>query len=106
VKFLLDHDVPDRIGDVLRQEGHDVHHLREVLPVDAEDATVWEWVHANKSTLVTCNRDDFLDLAKGQPGPGLLILIRRRSRLAECAAILRLIRQAGETGLDGNINYA
>jgi hypothetical protein len=33
VKFFLDHDVPTEVGRVLRQEGHEVIELRQVLPV-------------------------------------------------------------------------
>ena len=34
------------------------------------------------------------------------ILIRRRTRQAECAHLLSLLRRADETGLIGNINLA
>ena len=56
--------------------------------------------------LVTCNRDDFLALASEQPGAGLIVLIRRRTRQAECAHLLALLTRAGEDGLHGNINFA
>jgi len=49
--------------------------------------------------LVTCNRDDFLSLAKIQKHYGIVILIRRRSRIAECGAMLRLVRNASVSGL-------
>jgi hypothetical protein len=32
VKFFLDHDVPAEVGRVLRQVGHEVIELRQVLP--------------------------------------------------------------------------
>lgn len=53
----------------------------------------------------------FLALAEQAVGaqqlfPGLIVLIRRRSRQAECARLLQLLRQAGETGLSNNINFA
>ncbi len=56
--------------------------------------------------MITCNRDDFLKLAAKGPHLRLIILIRRRSPQAECANLLRLIRKAGEQGLQGNINFA
>lgn len=56
--------------------------------------------------MVTCNRNDFLALANKGPHHGLIILIRRRSAQLECTNLLRLIRQAGDEGLDGNINFA
>ena len=62
--------------------------------------------HRDHRLLVTCNRDDFLTLAETQPDAGIIVLIRRDSRLAECAALLRLLDKAGETGLADNINFA
>jgi predicted nuclease of predicted toxin-antitoxin system len=106
VNFLLDHDVPERVAEVLLVEGHRVIRLREALPIEACDPEVLAHAHRHGMILVTCNRDDFLSLAAGQPNPGLIVLIRRQSRLAECAAILRLLRHAGESGLAGNINFA
>jgi hypothetical protein len=50
--------------------------------------------------------DHFLPLAGAGPHPGLVILIRRKTRQAECAHLLRLLRSAGESGLAGNVNFA
>jgi hypothetical protein len=36
----------------------------------------------------------------------LIILIRRSTRQAECAHLLALLRKAGESGIQGNINLA
>jgi hypothetical protein len=55
---------------------------------------------------MTCNRDDFLHLAATQPHHGVVIVIRRRSRGEERAALLRLLDRAGETGLGNNVNFA
>jgi hypothetical protein len=41
-----------------------------------------------------------------QPNPGLVVLIRRRSRQAECGNLLKLLREAGESGIAGKINFA
>jgi hypothetical protein len=56
--------------------------------------------------MLICNRDDFLELAARHSHPGLIILIRRRTRHAECAHLLALLTRAGESGLNGNINFA
>jgi predicted nuclease of predicted toxin-antitoxin system len=106
VTFLLDHDVPERVGDVLRQEGHPVIRLREILPIETNDFLVLEYAGKNKMILVTCNRDDFLGLVATTPNHGLIVLVRRPSRLAECSAMLKLVRKAGESGLSGNVNFA
>jgi len=106
VKFLFDQDMPDDLGHVLRQLGHTVLLLREVLPCTAPDPEVLAYATAHGLILVTCNRNDFLALAPTQPHPGLILLFRRKSRTAERAALVHLIEKAGEQGLSGNINFA
>jgi predicted nuclease of predicted toxin-antitoxin system len=106
VNFLFDHDVPQRVGDVVRQEGHSVVLLREVLPLNTADAEVLAYATEHEQILVTCNRDDFLALAHSMTHHGIIILVRRQSRLAESSAILKLLRNAGESGLVKNINFA
>jgi hypothetical protein len=56
--------------------------------------------------VITCNRRDFLRLAVTEAHAGLIILVRRRTRMAECAAILRLVQRAGESGITNNVNFA
>jgi hypothetical protein len=56
--------------------------------------------------VITCNRRDFLRLATTEPHAGVIILVRRRTRMAECAAILRLLQRAGASGIATNINFA
>lgn len=104
--FLLDQDVPDSIARVVQQAGHEVHRLREMLPVDSPDEAVLAFAHSRGALLVTCNRDDFLSLAKTKPHAGIIVLIRRPTRIAECSAFLRLLQSAGESGLRNNINFA
>ena len=106
MRFLLDHDVPDRVGHVLRQEGHEVCFLRDVLPRDVPDERVLDHAVSERMVLVTCNRDDFLGLVRERGHAGLIILIRRRTRIQECAAVLSLIGRAGAAGLTGNTNFA
>ncbi len=109
--FLLDHDVPDEVGQMLRHWGHEVVHLRDVLPANSTDADVFASAQARAMIILSCNRDDFLSLAKeacgtGSTFGGLVILIRRRTRQAECAHLLGLLRRAGPGGISGNINFA
>jgi predicted nuclease of predicted toxin-antitoxin system len=106
VRFLLDHDVPVEIGRVLRREGHEATELRSVLPVDASDVEVLNYANGNGLLLISCNRDDFLALIANRPNPGVIILIRRRSRQAECGHLLTLLSRASESGLRGNVNFA
>ena len=91
---------------MLRQENHDVTELRSALPVTTDDLDALRYASERGLFLVTCNRDDFLTLVANHPNPGLIVLIRRRSRLAECGRLLALLEKSGEDGLRGNINYA
>lgn len=106
MKFLLDHDIPEDLSYLLRELGHEVLRLRDVLPPEASDPTVLQFAQEHDCLLVTCNRDDFIELAQRQPHHGIIIIVRRRTRAAERAALLLLLDRAGETGLRGNINFA
>ena len=106
MRFLLDNDVPDAVGRVLMEAGHDVLLLRDVLPKKSSDPAVLDYAVADGLLLITCNRDDFIPLARLRTHFGLIVLIRRRSRVVECANLLRLLDFAGESGLAGNINFA
>jgi len=64
VKFLLDHDVPEDLSYLLRQLGHKITLLRKALPPNASDEAVLQFAYDQESLLVTCNRDDFLHLAR------------------------------------------
>lgn len=106
MKFLLDHDVPDDLSYLLGELTHEVRLLRKVLPEDASDESVLQFAHDNDCVLLTCNRNDFLELAKHKPHHGIIVLVRRRTRAAERAALFRLLDSAGEAGLKDNINFA
>ena len=90
MKFLLDHDVPEDLSYLLEQLGHDVTLLRKALPEDASDESVLQFAHERGCVLLTCNRDDFLHLATKKPHHGIVVVIRRRTRAAERAALFRL----------------
>ena len=106
MNFLLDHDVPVDIERVLVQSKHTVEKVANVLSPVAPDNDVFLFAVQEKRILITCNRDDFLTLAKQSDHPGLIILIRRKTRIAECAALLKLLSKAGNQGIMHNINFA
>jgi predicted nuclease of predicted toxin-antitoxin system len=106
VNFLLDHDVPDDVIYSLLALGHEVHKLRDVLPVTTSDEELLRAAAARNDVLITCNRDDFLGLAQRVPHAGIIVLVRRRSRALERAALVQLLDNAGEAGIRGNINFA
>jgi len=106
VKFLLDHDAPDDAAFSLEALGHVVLKLRDVLRTTAPDEEVLRLAGERECVLVTCNRDDFLAAAGRVAHHGIIVLIRRRSRALERAALVRLLDSAGELGLKNNINFA
>ena len=107
MKFLLDHDVPADIGYLLRHWGHEATVLRDVLKITAPDEEVFDYLCKHCLIGITCNRNHFLALAGDTIShPGLIILIRRRTRQMECARLRTLFTRAGETGILGNINFA
>ena len=80
--------------------------MRDMLPKEASDPVVLKFAHERDFLLVTCNRDDFVELAKARPHHGIVIVIRRKTRAAERSALFRLLERAGEAGLKNNINFA
>ena len=47
MKFVLDHDVPDELSYLLRELGHEVLLLRQVLPTEASDEKVLNFARDN-----------------------------------------------------------
>ena len=76
------------------------------LSTTAPDDDVLRLAAEQDRVLITCNRDDFLTAAKRVPHHGIVILVRRKSRALERAAMVRLLDAAGESGLRDNINFA
>jgi predicted nuclease of predicted toxin-antitoxin system len=106
VKFLLDHDVPDDLSYLLEELNHEVMLLRKSLPGNSSDEAVLQFAHDRGCVLLTCNRNDFLHLVTTRPHHGVVIIIRRRTRADERAALFRLLERAGEAGLVNNVNFA
>lgn len=105
--FFLDQDIPEEIALLLRHWGHTATVLRDALPITTPDAEVFSYARDHGMIMVTCNRNDFLTQAAKHPEhSGLIILIRRRTRQAECGKVLGLLQRTGEHGLRNNINFA
>lgn len=80
--------------------------MREVLPTTTTDSDAWQWARTHGAVFVSCNRNDVLALRPEGKHPGIVILVRRRTRQAEIAAMQKLLTAAGEQGLENNINFA
>ena len=106
MKFLLDEDVAVEVARCLQQAGHEVVFVADALGKRTDDVEVWRHAASVGAIMLTCNRQDFLELAGTEPAAGLIILNRRNSRQSECNHLLRLLAKAGESGLKGNINFA
>jgi predicted nuclease of predicted toxin-antitoxin system len=106
VRFLVDEDVAIEVARSLQQAGHDVSLVAEVLGPRTDDVDIWHHAVRTSAIVISCNRQDFLELAGTQPETGLIVLNRRRTRQAECRHVLRLLASAGGAGLTGNINFA
>lgn len=106
MRFLVDEDVPVEAARCLQQAGYEVSLVTETLGVRTDDVDVWQHAVETQASVITCNRQDFLELAGTAPETGLIVLNRRRTRMAECQHLLALLARAGESGLNGNINFA
>ncbi len=106
MNFFLDHDVPAELGGILRRKGHRVEILKDVLPIRTDDLVALRYAVERNQVVITCNRRDFLRLGQTEKHVGIIILIRRQTRLMECAAVLHFLRRAGESGIANNINFA
>ena len=73
MKFLLDQDVPEDLSYLLHELGHEVLRLRDVLPQETADLLVLQFAHEHGCLLVTCNRNDFIELAQRQPHHGIIV---------------------------------
>ena len=107
MRIFLDHDVPADLALLLRHWRHEVVLLRDVLPADTPDEQAFAHARTHGLITITCNRADYLALAaRFTEHPGLIILVRRRTRQTETSRLLMLLRRAGEQGLANNVNFA
>ena len=103
---MVDEDVSQEVVRCLLDGGCEELPVIDILGKQAEDGEIWKDAVQRRAIVVTCNRQDFLELAGTAPETGLVILNRRRTRQAEYGNVLRLVRQAGEACLKNNIKFA
>lgn len=66
LRFLCDQCVPTEISDYLRQRGHEVSRLNQVLPIRSPDAAVISKAQELKAILLSLN-GDFSDIVAYPP---------------------------------------
>ena len=71
VRFLLDEMYSERVGDLLREAGHDAVHVREIGLGGAADGDVLARAVEEGRTLVSENAVDFLPLLDQRQSAGL-----------------------------------
>jgi predicted nuclease of predicted toxin-antitoxin system len=68
IKFFIDQNVPDSVGVALRNRGHHVTLLREVIPTASPDPLVASTALLNRAVLVSFDRDFDQKRAESQIG--------------------------------------
>ena len=98
MRFLVDEDLSEEIASILRAEGVDAVHIRELGLSGADDREVLDEAAQQERCVVTRNRNDFLMLTEfyfheGRPHHGVLIIPRsypgrQTSRIAQAIMAL------------------
>ncbi len=81
MRFLVDEDLSEEITSILRADGIDAVHVREIGLSGADDHEVLDEAARQKRCVITRNRNDFLTLtefyfSEGRPHYGVLIVPR------------------------------
>jgi predicted nuclease of predicted toxin-antitoxin system len=81
VRFLLDHCVPNGVGKLLAETGHEVVRLGECMPADSSDPVVLRKAEELDAVLVSLN-GDFADITAYPPSKhrGIVALQVRNRR--------------------------
>jgi predicted nuclease of predicted toxin-antitoxin system len=80
MRFLLDHNVPASVANVLRERGHTCILLVDVVPTDSTDPVVARVAEINDCILVTQD-SDFRQIIKRIPD-GAKSTVKRLSRIS------------------------
>jgi len=101
VKLLLDENLSPRAAVDLREDGHNVVHLRERGRLGIADPEVLELAFAEDRVLVTANVADFRKLAAARDlHAGIVLLLDGGLRRDEQLEVLRRVIGALEAGDD------
>lgn len=81
MKFLVDEDLSEELASILRRNGIDAVHIREIGLSGADDHEVLDEAARQKRCVITRNRNDFLMLTEfyfneSRPHNGVLVVPR------------------------------
>lgn len=96
VKLLLDENLSPSVAQTLcTEDGIDACHVRDRAMLGFEDTDVLDKAFAEDRVVVTCNVDDFVELARGRELHAGLILIERggMKRAQQLATIRAAVAQ-------------
>lgn len=100
MKLLLDQNCSAGAAEILRAEGIDVVHAREVGLATADDPDILEWCRAMQRTVVTLDADFHAHLALSSARSPSVVRIRIEGlRDVELAALIRSILASVEDDL-------
>ncbi len=76
----MDEDVAVEVIRCLQPAKHEVSLVTEILGARTDDVDIWHHAVRTEAIVITCNRQDFLELAGTAPETGVVILHRRPTR--------------------------
>ena len=100
-RVLLDQGLPSTAAMILRQDGWDAVHVREIGMHAAADAAILNYAARESHVVITLDRDFPRMLAlMGASRPSVVFVRRQRLRAAEVAALLTSVWREHEPALD------
>ena len=105
MRFLIDNSLSPRMGEGLRQAGHDAVHVRELGLTSAEDEEIFSVAAAQEGVLVAQDTDvGTLPATRREVHPSV-ILFRRRAKSTESllAALLANLHRVTDDLEEGSI---
>ena len=100
-RIVLDQGLPATAAMVLRAEGWDAVHLREIDMHDASDTHILDYAAHESRAVITLDRDfpQILALTRAT-GPSVVLVRQQRLRAPDVAALLASIWREYEAALD------
>jgi predicted nuclease of predicted toxin-antitoxin system len=72
VRFLVDNQLPGRLAEWLRDQGHESEHLLEIGLAQSKDNIVWKHALSQRAVIITKDEDYAEWIRRGRPGPQIV----------------------------------